>query len=268
MGQGTTAAVLAGLLLAGLAQTARADEQTRARQEGDTIVYQGVLSPEANARVRELLAADGGIQWLQITSGGGDVNLGLDLGELVREHGLNVKVVDYCASSCANYVFPAGRRKRLPADSVVIWHGSAIQAGLGDLSTIDFSALEKQRGRPLSDEEKAALAEQAGLMAYFDALRRRQEAFYKDIGVDQRVTVFGQDLDCRCDWTIPIGDMARFGITGIEAPDGYGSHLDPKGKPVVLLRLDDHPQYAASIDVARAGAPPRPKPAARQRSGL
>jgi len=252
---GRIGTVLACLLAACCAHAASADEGTRVHREDDAIVYRGEILPEANAQVRELLAGAIGIEWLRITSVGGDVRLGMDLGELVREHGLNVKVVDYCASSCANYVFPAGRRKLLPADSAVVWHGSAIQAGLGDLSTIDFSAVEKQRGHALSDDEKAEVAEQMGLTAYFDGVKRRQEAFYAAIGVDPRVTVFGQDLDCRCNWTIPVADMARFGITGVEAPDGYGSHLEPQGKRVVLLRLDDHPQYAASIDAARAPAP-------------
>src|SRR5690606_24746850 len=128
---------------------------------------------------------------------------------------------------------------------------------LGDLSSIDFSALEAHRGRPLSDQEKAEAAEQMGLSAYFDGLRQRQAAFYAAIDVDPRLTVFGQDIGCSCDWTIPVADMARFGVTGVEAPDGYGSQLEPAGRRIVLLRLDEHPQYAAAIDarVDRGTAP-------------
>jgi len=247
------AAWMAALVLL-LSGAARAEEATSVHREGDAIVYRGAIAAEANARVAALLAEGDGVEWLQITSVGGEVNLGMDLGELVRAHGLNVRVDDYCASSCANYVFPAGRRKLLPRDSVVVWHGSAIQAGMGDLSTIDFSPMEAHLGRALSDSEKAAAAEEMGLSAYFDGLARRQAAFYADLGVDERVTVFGQDLACGCDWTIPVADMARFGITGVEAPEGYGSHLRPMGRTVELLRLDDHPDHARTIDAARAGA--------------
>jgi hypothetical protein len=239
------------LLFAG---AAGADEGTSVHRDGDAIVYRGGIVAEANAQAARLLAEDEGIAWLHITSVGGEVDRGMDLGELVRDHGLNVKVVDYCASSCANYVFPAGQRKLLPADSVVVWHGSAIQAGLGDLSAIDFSAMEAHLGRSLSDSEKAAAAQEMGLTAYFEAIARRQADFYAALGIDERVTVFGQDIGCGCDWTIPVADMARFGITGVEAPDGYGSHLRPLGKTVSLLRLDDHPDHARRIDLARPAA--------------
>ena len=250
---GTKCGVLAAALAVLLPVAAAAGDQTVVEREGDAIVYRGAITQQGNALVEALLA-DEGIEWLRITSVGGEVNLGMDLGDLVRGRGLNVEVVDYCASSCANYVFPAGRRKLLPADSVVVWHGSAIQSGIGALANIDFAPMEAHLGRTLSDEEKAAAAEEMGLTAYFDGLTRRQAEFYAAIGVDERVTVFGQDLDCGCDWTIPTADMARFGITGIEAPQGYGSHLRPMGREVVLLRLDDHPRYAEGIDATRAGA--------------
>ena len=251
---GTKRGVLAAALAALLPVAAAADDQTVVARDGDAIVYSGAITQQGNARVEALLAAGEGIEWLRITSVGGEVNLGMDLGDLVRGHGLDVEVVDYCASSCANYVFPAGRRKLLPPDSVVVWHGSAIQSGIGALANIDFAPMEAHLGRTLSDEEKAAAAEEMGLTAYFDGLTRRQAEFYAAIGVDERVTVFGQALDCDCDWTIPVEDMTRFGITGIEAPQGYGSHLRPMGREVMLLRLDDYPRYAEGIDATRAGA--------------
>lgn len=250
---GTKCGLLAVALAVLFPVAATAKDQTVVERDGNAIVYRGEITQQANALVEALLAAGEGIEWLRINSVGGEVNLGMDLGDLVRGHGLDVKVVDYCASSCANYVFPAGRRKLLPADSVVVWHGSAIQAGIGALANIDFAPMEAHLGRTLSDEEKVAAAEEMGLTAYFDGLTRRQAEFYAAIGVDERVTVFGQDLDCGCDWTIPVEDMARFGITGIEAPEGYGSHLRPMGREVVLLRLDDHPRYAEGLDATRAG---------------
>ena len=191
---GTKCGVLAAALAVLLPVAAAAGDQTVVEREGDAIVYRGAITQQGNALVEALLA-DEGIEWLRITSVGGEVNLGMDLGDLVRGHGLNVEVVDYCASSCANYVFPAGRRKLLPADSVVVWHGSAIQSGIGALANIDFAPMEAHLGRTLSDEEKLAAAEEMGLTAYFDGLTRRQAEFYAAIGVDERVTVFGQEID-------------------------------------------------------------------------
>jgi hypothetical protein len=217
-------------------------------RDGDAVVYRGGLAAGANARVRELLE-EGGVRRLRITSGGGEIGLGMDLGELVHRHALDVEVAGVCASSCANYVFPAGVRKLLAADAVLVWHGSAIQDGVGSAAMIDFEAVARLRGRPLDEDEKAAMIER--FAAYGSEARARQERYYAALGVDPRVTVFGQDVGCGCDWTIPVEDMARFGIAGIEAPQGYGAGLASLHKPVAMLRLDDHPHYAAAIDAAR-----------------
>ena len=249
--------LLAALAFCGITTTASADDATRVTRDADAIVYVGDLSAAANREVHAILDAEPGVQWLHITSGGGEVNLGIDLGELVRARGLNVKVIDYCASSCANYVFPAGRRKLLPADAAVVWHGSTLQAGVGDPDSMDLTEAEAQLGREFTGEEKAQLAAQ--MRSYFAGITRRQEALYRALGIDPRITVFGQDIGCDCEWTISAADMARFGVTGVEAADGYGGHLTPKGKPIELLRLDDHPAYAAALD-ARLGAAPSPLP--------
>ncbi|RPD87745.1 hypothetical protein [Luteimonas sp. 100069] len=256
-----TTGISSRVLLAALAfcgtTAASADDATRVTRDADAIVYVGELSAAANSEVQAILDAEPGVQWLHITSGGGEVNLGIDLGELVRARGLNIKVVDYCASSCANYVFPAGRRKLLPADTAVVWHGSTLQAGVGDPDRMDLAEAEAQLGRAFTGEEKAQLAAQ--MRSYFEGITRRQDALYRALDIDQRITVFGQDIGCDCEWTISAADMARFGVTGVEAADGYGGHLAPKGKPIRLLRLDDHPAYAAALD-ARVGAAPTPAP--------
>ena len=65
------------------------------------LVYRGSLSSEANKRVFELY--DKAIvkpQLLRITSEGGDVNLGMDLGEWIFRNQLDVEIVDHCFSSC------------------------------------------------------------------------------------------------------------------------------------------------------------------------
>ena len=217
-------------------------------RDGGVLVYHGPIDAAANARAGELLD-EGGVRRLRITSPGGEVGLGMDLGELVRRRGLDVEVAGVCASSCANYVFPAGARKLLAADAAVIWHGSAIQEDVGAAAMIDFDAVARLRGRPLDEAEKAAMIGQ--FAAYGRAMRERQAGYYAALGLDARITVFGQDVGCDCDWTIPVQDMARFGLRDVEAPQGYGAALSSLHKPVAMLRLDDHPDYAAAVDAAR-----------------
>jgi len=173
--------------------------------EGDRIVYRGAMREAAVEEVANLLEARGdAVEWLWIESPGGDVMVGLDLGELVFEHGLNVKVFNTgCHSSCANYVFTAGRHKVIEDGSIVTWHGSALQRNW-NVSTRRVSRTPGSSPRH-----------------YFKKWETRQEAFYERVGVDARITIVGQDLRCECVWTMSAEDMARFGVDNVEVPDTY-----------------------------------------------
>ena len=74
-----------------------------------------------NLRLFELYAkATPRPRLLKVTSSGGDITLGMELGEWVFRNGLDVEVVDHCFSSCANYVFTAGKAKYLNPDAVLM----------------------------------------------------------------------------------------------------------------------------------------------------
>lgn len=60
---------------------------------------------------------------LAITSPGGEVNAGMDLGEIVFTHQLSVKIEDYCLSSCANYVFTTAPQHQISNWAVIGFHG-------------------------------------------------------------------------------------------------------------------------------------------------
>jgi ATP-dependent protease ClpP protease subunit len=229
----------------------QAAAQTSVRQQGTTIRYDGRLSDEANAIVHNLLERDKTIRVLEIHSPGGEIGAGMDLGEWVLRHTLDVRVNALCASSCANYVFPAGKHKSIAQGAVVIWHGSAIQEGLDQMAAADLSSIETSLGRPLSDDEKQQILKASA--DYMDRMKTRQERFYLNVGVDPRITVFGQQVGCACDWTIPVADMERFGLHDVVAPSDYAVDLTRLPQPVRLLRLDDFPQYSADLE-RRGGA--------------
>lgn len=67
---------------------------------------------------------------LIIKSKGGNGLAGILIGNFIYEEGLNVKVNRYCLSSCANYIFPAGNKKILSIDALVIFHGGFDQGNL------------------------------------------------------------------------------------------------------------------------------------------
>ncbi len=169
------------------------------------LVYKGWLSKEANTRLFKLYEkAKVKPQLLQIRSGGGDVHLGLDLGEWVFRHRLDVEVLDQCVSSCANYVFTAGRRKILNPDSIVAWHGGAYQ----------------------SDMEQQLKALGKNGENFLKAWRLREDAFFKTVGVDGTITVYGQNAPhvVRPSGTVgfdySLEDMTRFGLINIVEKDG------------------------------------------------
>jgi hypothetical protein len=86
--------------------------------------YVGELGEQANAR---LFALYDGLKekpvTLSIRSPGGPTTHGLALGQWVQDHKLDVKVLEYCMSSCANYVFTAGRHKVVSNFAVIGLHG-------------------------------------------------------------------------------------------------------------------------------------------------
>ncbi len=195
------------------------DALARIEVVGPVIRFDGPLTPSTVAVARGLLAGHAQLTELAIRSEGGDVEAGMDLGELVWARGLGVRVVgDVCGSSCANYVFPAGRWKIVDSGALVIWHGSLLQAGLVD--DLDFSAAEQQLGRPATRFEKWRLKRKA--TKWFHRVSDRQVAFFRKIGVDPAITVLGQDQGCDCNWTVSVADMATFGIRDVSADADYG----------------------------------------------
>jgi hypothetical protein len=174
-------------------------------EQPGTLVYRGGLSKAANARAFQLLKnAQAKPRLLKITSGGGDVHLGMDLGEWVFKNGLDVEVVDHCFSSCANYVLPAGKTKILNPDAILLWHGGAYQPDL-----------EQQ----LKDTGEAGLA-------FMNDWRTREDLFFKMIGVNQSSTTYGQTAPHvvrpkgAAGWDFSIEDMSRLGIKNIVEKGG------------------------------------------------
>lgn len=184
------------LLLSFGASLAHAAASARVERAGDAIVFEGRIDARSAAAFVQL-AGEPGVKRLVITSRGGLVAPALDMGEAVYAHGLDVEVPDACLSSCANYVFPAGRRKVLGKPDAVAWHGNMThvlwlaQTGQGHWS-------------------ETAMAEAR-------ALARREQAFFARIGVDGFVCWFGKIPPYGIDdfYALSPRDMAYFGIRDV-----------------------------------------------------
>ncbi len=216
--------------------------------EGDALWYRGEIGAlPPLRRLFELYESQQPTPTrLRIDSPGGDIHLALTLGEWILEHGLDVEIEHECGSACANYVFTAGRRKWLQADSRVYWHGGAFQESL------ETDAL--QRGPEVHRE----------LMAW----RERELAFFARAGVDPRITIYGQrpPWDALYAQAAYLGydyslvDLARFGLRDIKLLDA--ETWRPPEHPAILRITVDADTLATMPLRAMPGSIDAKKPSA------
>ncbi|AKE51552.1 hypothetical protein [Kangiella geojedonensis] len=196
--------------------------------------YDGGINKDANKRIFELYRSlPEKPTKLQITSKGGDVMEGIRLGNWVFDNQLDVIVGKGCASSCANYVFPAGTKKYLYKDSALIWHGNSYQENVND--------------RVEQGEQNAV------------NWRTAENRFYKRINVHPLLGEYGHKELKLTFWNFlyhyfnetlgydySIEDMKKFGLTNIQLLDGVWEWR--KYRPYLeVLRVDVNPQDLESL---------------------
>jgi len=222
----------------------RAPEAVEAR----TVTFAGKLSAR---NVDLFLEAVNGkkITMLVISSGTGEIDAGIKMGAWVFDNRIDVTVENLCLSSCANYVFTAGRRKIIKPGAVVAWHGTALEeSGLSD-EEVRRSVTENFNAWPEGDREKANLEELIG-KAIAQARQQRTERlgrhleFFRKIGVDESVCRIGNEkYGARDFFFLSVKDMGRFGISGVEAPADYENtdliFLLVKGKKIEFIRVGE-----------------------------
>lgn len=205
-----TKTVMLWLLLATTSQL-QANDNTY----GETAHYEGAISKQANASFFSKLAGKR-IATLSIDSGGGEVEAGIELGTWVYRNNIDVVVAGACLSSCANYVFTAGRNKRITKGSVVAWHGNyhhLEQTGLWR----DDVALRMQYDRV---DEATAVRKVRAQVERIVALEKR---FFKIIGVDEYLCWVGkvEPYNIPNYYFLSKKDMQHFGLKNVFVPEFY-----------------------------------------------
>ena len=183
---------------------------------GDAIHFNGRIDAASAARFHALLQ-EGGVRRLVITSGGGLVAPALDMAEAIHAQGLDLEVPSACLSSCANYLFPAARRKVLGWPGAVAWHGNMShvlylhQTGQGQWSE---PAMEEAR-----------------------QLAVREQALFRRLGVDGFVCWVGKIAphDVPGFYALTPEDLAGFGIGGVTV---QAIGRPPDGEAVAFARMD------------------------------
>ena len=102
----------------------------------DTVTVTGKISPETFVKLRGCLARslEPKKTFVITASEGGDNSAALALGILIHRHNWDVEIVDYCASACANFIFPAGKTKYLNRHSMLLFHGGPYQENLLEMA--------------------------------------------------------------------------------------------------------------------------------------
>lgn len=137
------------------------------------------------------------ITTLEITSTGGDVEAAIDLGEFIFNHQLSVYIPELCLSSCANYLFTAGKEKIITNQTVLGWHGGALQKNL------------------ISDSN---LTEQQLLH-----LQKKEKEFFQLIKVDQRICTLGQEPPYNLEgfWDYSLIDLKIMRLSNIHIKNTF-----------------------------------------------
>lgn len=196
---------------------ARAAEPVQVYVSEGELNYIGGLDDAANAR---LFALYDGLQKkptvLAIRSRGGDVMPGMALGSWVHAHKLDVKVMEFCMSSCADYVFTAGARKIVGSAAMIAFHGG--------LSSMDFTVAGDDKAKYDAMTATQQAAYMADLRQGLAPLVAQEHAFFESIGVRQDITTYGQQKRFEAlltdagasGWTYTQAGFRRFGVDGIE----------------------------------------------------
>jgi len=234
---------LYGSLLVGLSFSTLAAEveTTQVFYSNGQLEYIGSVDSDANQRLfalYEKLAKKP--TTLSIRSLGGDTNPGMELGAWVHAHKLNVRVMEFCFSSCANYVFPAAVKKTVSNFAMVGYHGGP--------------------GGPLHIELDDALSaiEREAFLDNIEKLRvqngRREAEFYKRIGVRTDLSTLGQGDQYKAyydknpdavGWTYSLDDFTRLGVRDIKVINPPWKPGTASGQtPVVTIPIDEKPTPA------------------------
>ena len=166
----------------------------------DAVIFEGQINARSAAQFLTLMQRPD-ITRVIITSRGGSVSEALDMAAAIADRHLDVEVPKACFSSCANYIFPAGSRKRIGRLGAVAWHGNMAHV-----------LYLQQHGLANWDEQQLRDARM---------LARREEAFFGRIGVDGLVCWFGklEPYNVPDFYYLSVSDMERFGIQHVTVND-------------------------------------------------
>ena len=201
--------------------------------EGSTIIFEGRIGPRTDSDFFDAVnGKEDQLNSIRINSGGGLTDEAMKIGLWIFDHELDVIVDEICFSSCANYIFTAGKNKIIEKDAIVGWHGSEqqepfIAAGYGitieELYRRNYDEM-KAWGELPPGQTKEDFVEHMMMADDFGGVD--EPSFLDKIGVNLYLMVYGflpdqidyyylSDDTHFGGWTFSIEDMAKFGVDNV-----------------------------------------------------
>jgi hypothetical protein len=120
---------------------------------------------------------------LVVRSRGGEASAGIDVMEELQATNAEVRVVDLCGSSCADYFFAGAKRRSVADGAIILFHGGYSPGGRKAM----VSSLGDDRKPPGTSAVEWAKMRRDSL-AQFDDDFARQTKLYARIGVSDAIT--------------------------------------------------------------------------------
>lgn len=156
------------------------------------------------------------IRRIHLRSGGGDTAAAMEIGREIHRRGLDVIIDGICASSCANYLFVAGKKKSVVAGGYLLLHGAPSFRPLTTQTSFPNATAVRFASEKLASFPYASLSETAPHTSFYESeilekmksyqrearLRIESEEKYFDaLGVSLDILDFSNVLSaCNSDW--------------------------------------------------------------------
>jgi hypothetical protein len=186
--------------------------------------YRGSLEPDSMDRLQAVVR-NRAVTRLRISSEGGEVGGAIKIARWVHANGIDVEVDGECFSSCANYIFPAGRNKHIVGAGIVGWHGTLTHL--------------------LYNHDQKIKAVDAESLPYLHEMAAVERAFYADTGINSFTGWFGKvaPYNVYNIYFLAPDDMAYFGMERLHVRANYEQadlreYLREDARTIRLLKVD------------------------------
>lgn len=188
---------------------------TAINNETNTATYVSEISKENNATFFSSIK-NRTIKKLRVNSSGGEVEAAIKLARWIYNNKVDIEVIEYCLSSCANYLFTAAFHKTILPGAIVAWHGNYHHLKQTGLWRDDIKTRMKRTGE---NREQA----RANVLQQVNHLVKLEQAFFEEIGIDGKICWIGKipPYNVINYYFLSVSDMHRFGVRNVTLVKDY-----------------------------------------------